>query len=79
MAKINVTLRKRKSSAGGRQILYLDFYPAIEVDGRQTRREYLGLFVYDHPRNLFDREHNIKANEEATIGKYAHIDPLRTF
>ena len=67
MAKINVTLRKRKSSAGDRKILYLDFYPAITVDGRQTRREYLGLFVYDHPRNLFDREHNIKANEEATM------------
>jgi site-specific recombinase XerD len=67
MTKINVTLRKRKSTAGGRQILYLDFYPAITVDGKQTRREYLGLFVYDHPRNPFDKEHNTRAMEEAEM------------
>jgi integrase len=64
---INVTLRKKASAKGDRKYYYLDFYPAIEIDGRQTRREMLGLFVYDHPRTLFDREHNLKSNEEATM------------
>lgn len=67
MAKIKVTLRKKASIKGDRQLLYLDFWPPITVNGKQTRREWLHLFMYDRPRDPFDREHNIKANEEAMM------------
>ena len=67
MTKINVTLRKKASTRGDRQILYLDFYPQITVNGKQTRRQMLHLFTYDHPRDIFDREHNAKAKEEAAM------------
>ena len=42
-----VTLRK-KGISGNRESLYLDFYPPIESPetGKQTRREFLGMFLY---------------------------------
>ena len=43
-----VTLRQKKISKG-RQSLYLDFYPAIPhpETGEPTRREFLGLYIFD--------------------------------
>ena len=50
-----VTLRQKKISKG-RQSLYLDFYPAIPhpETGEPTRREFLGLYIFDKPKNPFD-------------------------
>jgi integrase len=54
-----VTLRK-KGISGGRLTLYLDYYPAIPhpETGKETRREFLKLYVYEKPKSLLDKEHN---------------------
>ena len=48
---IKVTLRQKPISKG-RKSLYLDFYPPIRVTGsdKKTRREFLGLYIYDKPK-----------------------------
>ena len=45
----SVTLRKKRISKG-RESLYLDFWPPIPdpKTGRNTRREFLGMFLYIH-------------------------------
>jgi integrase len=54
-----VTLRQKKISKG-RQSLYLDFYPAIPhpETGEPTRREFLGLYVFEKPKTPIDKQHN---------------------
>ena len=54
-----VALRKKKISKG-RESLYLDYYPPIKTkEGRETRREFLGLYVYDKPKNTTEKSHNV--------------------
>ena len=57
---IKVSLRK-KTISQGRKSLYLDFYPAIPhpKTGVPTRREFLGLYIFDKPRNIIDKQHNV--------------------
>ncbi len=64
---IKVTLRQKKISKG-RQSLYLDFYPAIPnpKTGKSTRREFLGLYIFEKPKTPFDKQHNI---DTLKIGK----------
>lgn len=54
-----VKLRKKKIS-GNRQSLYLDFYPAIPhpETGKPTRREFLGLYLFDKAKTPVDKQHN---------------------
>jgi integrase len=54
-----VALRQKKISKG-RQSLYLDFYPAIPhpETGDPTRREFLGLYLFDKAKNPVDKQHN---------------------
>ncbi|MBP8944369.1 MAG: site-specific integrase [Paludibacteraceae bacterium] len=54
-----VTLRKKKIS-NGRESLYLDFYPAINnpATGKPTRREFLGLYIFDKPKTPIEKKHN---------------------
>ncbi|MBK9728995.1 MAG: site-specific integrase [Saprospiraceae bacterium] len=56
---IKVKLRT-KSITGNRQSFYLDFYPAIPhpKTGKLTRREFLGLYIFDNPKNPIDKLHN---------------------
>ncbi len=56
---MKVTLREKKISAG-RKSLYLDYYPpVIRPDiGRSSRREFLGLYVFDRPKNDFEKQQN---------------------
>jgi integrase len=56
---VKVTLRKKPIS-GKRHSLYLDFYPAVNnsENGEQTRREFLGMYIYDNARNPLDKVHN---------------------
>ncbi len=56
---IKVTLRRKKISKG-RQSLYLDFYPAIPhpETGKPTRREFLGLYIFEKPKTPIDKQHN---------------------
>ncbi len=53
-----VTLRQ-KSISKERKSLYLDFYPAIPhpKTGKPTRREFLGLYIFENP-NPIDKQHN---------------------
>ncbi len=56
---MKVSLREKKIS-GGRKSLYLDYYPpVIRPDiGRSSRREFLGLYVFDRPKNDFEKQQN---------------------
>ena len=56
---IKVKLREKKIS-GNRQSLYLDFYPAIPhpETGEPTRREFLGLYLFDNVKNPIDKQGN---------------------
>jgi integrase len=56
---VKVRLRE-KAISGNRQSLYLDFYPAIPhpETGEPTRREFLGLYIFDKAKNLIDKQHN---------------------
>ena len=53
------SLRQKKISKG-RKSLYLDFYPPIPhpKTGKPTRREFLGLYVYEKPKTPIDKKHN---------------------
>ena len=56
---IKVNLLQKKISQG-RKSLYLDFWPAIpKADtGKLSRREHIGLYVYEKPRNAAEKLHN---------------------
>jgi integrase len=51
---------RQKAISGNRQSLYLDFYPAIPhpETGESTRREFLGLYIFDKAKNPTDKQHN---------------------
>ncbi len=63
---MKVTIRE-KPITDGRFSLYLDFYPPIPhpVTGKDTRREYLNLYVFAKPRTPLDRTHNKETLELA--------------
>lgn len=54
-----VSLRQKKISKG-RKSLYLDFYPAIThpETGKPTRREFLGLYIYEKAKSPINKQHN---------------------
>jgi len=56
---IKVKLRQ-KSISGNRQSLYLDFYPAIPhpETGEPTRREFLGLYIFDKTKKPLEKQQN---------------------
>jgi integrase len=56
---IKVKLRQKPIS-GNRQSLYLDFYPAItnRETGEPTRREFLGMYLFDKTKSPTDKQHN---------------------
>ena len=62
----SVKLRQRAIS-GNRQSLYLDFYPPITnpQTGKQTRREYLGLYLFDSPKTPIDKLSNKETKQLA--------------
>lgn len=59
---IKVTVRQ-KAISKGRQSLFLDFYPptADPETGKETRREFLGIYILDKPKTPLEK----KANKEA--------------
>ncbi len=56
---IKVFLREKKISKG-RKSLYLDFYPEIlnPNTGKKTRREFLGLYIFERSRGPHETQHN---------------------
>ncbi len=61
-----VFLRKRPY-AGGKLSLYLDYYPAIRNPhtNKMTRRETLGILIYENPTNEMQRRFNQEMEEKA--------------
>lgn len=55
-----VMLRQR-AIRNGRISLYLDYYPAVRNPEtmQMSRREYLGIYIYAHPKNEMEREFNM--------------------
>jgi integrase len=51
---------RSKPLTKGRQSLFLDFWPPVLdlATGKETRREFLGLFTYDKPRTPDETRHN---------------------
>lgn len=58
---VKVKLREKKIT-NNRKSLYLDFYPAIfnHKTGKTTRREFLGLYIFEKTKNPFDKTHNVE-------------------
>ncbi|WP_422091083.1 tyrosine-type recombinase/integrase [Tenacibaculum ovolyticum] len=63
---IKVKLRQKKITKG-RKSLYLDFYPAIinPKTGKPTRREFLGLYLFEKTKTPFDKTHNLETKKIA--------------
>lgn len=56
---MKVTLRQKKA-ANNKLSLYLDYYPPIKDPntGKDKRREYLKLYVFEKPKTTTERKHN---------------------
>lgn len=65
---IKVKLLQKKIS-GGRKSLYLDFYPAIPKPdtGELTRREFLGKYIHEKPRNAIEKQYNAEQLKLAEV------------
>ena len=74
----NVTLRNKKI-ANGKSSLYLDFFPEIihPKTGKPTRREFLKLHVFEHPKNEMEREHNTTQVKFAEIIRAKRLIDIR--
>lgn len=75
---IKVKLRQKPIS-GNRQSLYLDFYPAVPhpETGEPTRREFLGLYLFDKAKNPIDKQHNketLQLAEQIRQKKVNHLN-----
>ncbi|REE81591.1 site-specific recombinase XerD [Lutibacter oceani] len=74
----NVTLRHKKI-ANGKSSLYLDYFPPIisPKTGKETRREFLKLTVFDKPTSLIDKEHNKTTVEFAQLIRAKRLVQIR--
>jgi hypothetical protein len=59
MTCTKVTVRKKPISKG-RYSLYLDFYPPFRNPEtmKMSRRETLGIYIYQKPKNLMEKQYN---------------------
>ena len=68
----SVKLREKKL-LDGRISLYLDSYPPVYIaeTGKETRREFLKIYLYEKPINADQKEHNrvCKAKAESIRSK----------
>jgi site-specific recombinase XerD len=51
---------RQRAIRNNRISLYLDYYPAVRNPEtmQMSRREYLGIYIYSHPKNEMEREFN---------------------
>ena len=73
-----VTLRS-KQLTGGKLSLYLDYYPPIidSKTGKETRREFLKLFIFENPKTAEEKKHNSESNDLAEIVRSKRLVQLR--
>ena len=55
---IKVTVRNKPLTDKRKLSLYLDFYPAIQKDGKETRREFIKTYIYAKPKSDQEKQHN---------------------
>ncbi|MBD0831814.1 site-specific integrase [Aestuariibaculum sediminum] len=74
----NVTLRQKKI-ANGKLSLYLDFYPPIinSKTGKETRREFLKLQIYEFPKSDLEKQHNKETIEFAELIRSKRLIQVR--
>lgn len=62
-----VSLRQR-AIKNDRISLYLDFYPPVRNPEtmQMSRREYLGIYIYAHPKNEMVNEHDFLQKQIAS-------------
>lgn len=74
----NVTLRHKKI-ANQRESLYLDYFPPIinPKNGKETRREFLKLYIYQDPKNTLQKEHNKSTLEFGNIIRAKRLLQIR--
>ena len=75
---IKVTLRE-KPMKDGMKSLYLDFYPAVKdfTTGKDTRREFLGLYIYTPIKTTARGEIYAKDKDENEFRKNQNEDNLK--
>ena len=61
-----VTVRQR-ASRNNRISLNLDYYPAVRNPEtmQMSRREYLGIYIYAHPKTQREKDYNARLSEKA--------------
>ncbi len=66
---IKVTVRKQKMKDGIKSSLFLDFYPPQknEKTGKLTRRDFLGIYVYNNPKTIIEKNHNEEQKKLAEL------------
>ena len=69
MATIPKVILRKRTVSGGKESLYLDFYPAIRdpFTMRMTRRESLGIYIYAKPNNDVERSFNHEMMMKAEV------------
>lgn len=55
---IKVTVRNKPLTDKRKLSLYLDFYPAILKNGKETRREFIKTYIYAKPKTDQEKQHN---------------------
>jgi len=62
MAKVHI---RKKALTKGRLSVYFDFSPPLRNSktGKPQRYEFLDIFIYEKPSNLWERNHNTETNE----------------
>ena len=75
---IKVSLRQ-KDITKERKSFYLDFYPAVlnSATGKKTRREFLGLYTFNKPKNPIEKRHNtetIKIAESIRLQRQDYLN-----
>lgn len=71
-----VTLREKPIADGAKKSLYLDFYPAIVIDNKETRREFLSLHTFTKPKTAADKQHNRTIEQQAEHIRYMRENEL---
>src|SRR3954463_13263506 len=62
MPKVHI---RKKAISKGRHSVYLDFSPPLRnpKTGKPQRFEFLDIFLYDKPSNVWERNHNTETSE----------------
>lgn len=74
----NVSLRK-KALANNKSSLYLDYFPPIinPKTGKESRREFLGLQIFDNPKDEIEKTHNISTLKYADLLRSKRLTQIR--